>query len=261
MFTISLSQQNKIDIRRALNVPAAGIPQSGYTSGLRTILTVGQLEAYMNLLQAEEECVLTGYPYAQINIFGSGPVVGQTVTVVINNIAPVVYTVTANDVANAQPLNSIAGGVANAINNPNLGLVAASGSITSADVAPAALPIYGQVTVVNQTPFTLTASSVGLGIAVPANGSVYPHPNLVSVQGGPAIYGYISICNYLEERLAQPDVFASFDTADVVKFNPYELYRRQDIYDVWCSKMGNFLSVGRNPAGRNGMGSGLGIRV
>lgn len=258
---MALSQQSKIDCRRHLCVPAAGIPQSGYTAGLRTILTVGQLEAYMNLLQAEEECVLSGYPYGQVNIFGSNPVAGNTVTATINS-TPVVYTVQASDVANGQPLNSIAGGLANAISIANLGIYAASGSITSGDVAPAALPIYGQVTIVNATTFTLTASATGaLGVSVPANGSTYPHPNTLNIQGAPALYGYIPILNYLEERLLQLDVFASFSATGEVKFNPLELYRRIELYDEWRRKLGNFLSVGPNPAGRNGMGSGFGIKV
>lgn len=257
---MALSQQQKIDCRRHLSVPAAGIPQSGYTAGLRSILTVGQLEAYMDLLQAEEECVLTGYPYGQVNIFGA-PQVGNTVTATINS-TPVIYTVQASDVSNGQSLNAIAGGLATKINIANLGIYAASGSITSGDVVPAALPIYGQVTIVNQTTFTLSASATGqLGTSVPANGSVYPHPNTVNIQGAPTLYGYIPILNYLEERILQQDTFASFSATGEVKFNPYELYRRIETYDVWRKKLGNFLSVGPDPAGKNGMGSGFGIKV
>lgn len=258
---MALSAQNKVDIRRHLSVPAAGIPQSGYTSGLRTILTVGQLEAYMNLLQAEEECVLTGYPYGQVNIFGT-PAVGNTVTATVNS-TPCVYTVTQADLnAGGLALQSIAGGLATKINIANLGIVAASGSITSGDVAPAALPVYGQVTIVNQTTFTLTASATGaLGVSVPANGATYPHPNTTNINGAPTLYGYIPILNYLEERLLQVDTFASFNATGEVKFSPIELYRRTDLYDSWRRKLGNFLSVGSDPAGRAGMGSSFGIKV
>lgn len=261
---MALSQQIKIDCRRHLCVPFAGIPQSGYTAGLRTILTVGQLEAYLNLLQAEEECLITGYPFGQINIYGA-PAVGQSVTATVNG-TPVTYNVQESDVTNAQPLNAVAGGLATALNIANLGITAASGSITSGDVTPAALPVYGQVTIVNPTTFTLTTSAVGLGVNLVANGSTYPHPNTASINGAPTLYGYVPILNYLEERTIQPDTFLSFTGASGaggagVNFNPLEIYRRVELYDVWRKKLGNVLSVGPNPAGTNGMGSRFGITV
>ncbi len=256
---MALTAQQKVDIRRHLNVPFAGIPFSQYTSGLRTILTVGQLESYMNLLQVEEECTLTGYPCGVVRIYGTA-VIGNVINVTINNHL-VTYTVQAGDVLARQPLVNIANSVASAINVSGIGVQAATGSISTGDLPPAALPSTGQVSIICGVPFTLAASGVGMTAVVDpmSNGQNYPYPNTASIAGAPAVYGYINICNYLETRTIQADAFLSFEKADVVTFRKYEIEKRVQLYDVWRKKMGVALSVGANPAGTEGMGSGFGI--
>jgi hypothetical protein len=257
---MALSAQQKVSIRDHLCVPFAGVPQSTYTAGLRTILTVGQLEMYLNVLQVEEECRLTGYPFGVLRIFGNVSA-GQTVTATING-TPVTYDVQASDALSPTPLLAVAGGLANAINISTVGVQSATGSITSGDVAPAALPVFGQVTLTNPTLFTLTAGATGgLNCIVDpsGNGQTYPQPNTALLSGVPALYGYIAICDYMLARIAQADAFLSFDTADVVKFRKYEIEKRTQLYDFWRKKMGVALSVGPNPAGTEGMGSGFGI--
>jgi hypothetical protein len=257
---VALTAQNKVDIRRHLGVPFAGVPGSQYTTGLRTILTVGQLESYMNLLQTEEECTLTGFPFGVVRIWGN-PAVGNTVSVTVNG-RLVSYTVQEADLLAIQPLANIAGALATAVNlTPSLGVQAASGSISTADVAPAALPATGQVSLVNPTPFVLSASGVGLAAVVDpsSNGQTYPSPNFAFNAGVPPVYGYIPICNYLEGRIGQEDAFMSFDTADVVKFRKYPVQMREQLYKLWCKRLGVALSVGPNPAGTEGMGSGFGL--
>jgi hypothetical protein len=256
---VALTAQQKVAIRDHLCVPFAGIPFSQYTSGLRTILTVGQLESYMNLLQVEEECRLTGYPFGIIKIFGT-PAVNDKVTAVVNRIS-ISYTVKSADLLAAQPLASIANALATAINISGAGVQAATGSISTADLPPAALPAFGQVTITNPTTFTLTASATGLVAVVdPAgNGQTYPQPNFVVNSGVTTVYGYINICDYLLSRVGQADAFLSFEKADVVTFRKYEIEKRIQLYDFWRKKMGVALSVGSNPAGTEGMGSGFGI--
>ena len=257
---MALTAQQKVAIRGHLLVPYAGIPFSGNTAGLRTILTVGQLEAYMNFLQLEEECQLTGYPFGAVQIYGY-PANGNTVTATINS-TPVTYTVQPSDLLALQPLANIANNLATKINMSNVGVQAATGSISTGDTAPAALPSFGQVSIVSPTTFTLTASATGgVSVNVPpgANGQSYPQPNLTNVAGVPTLYGYIAICDYLQARIVQEDAFLSFETADVVKFRKYSVNKRIELYDYWRGRMGIALSVGPNPAGTQGMGSGFGI--
>lgn len=258
---MALTAQQKVDIRRHLNVPFAGIPFSGYTSGLRTILTVGQLESYMNLLQVEEEATLTGNPFGAVRIYGY-PAVGITVSVTING-RIAAYTVTQADMNAKQPLASIANNLATAINQSGLGMQAATGSISTGDVAPAALPAQGQVSIVNTDTFYLTAqsSSTALSVVVDpgADGQSFPFPSFAVNAGVPAIYGYLPICNYLEGRIGQEDAFLSFETADVVKFRNNSIEKRVQLYELWRKRMGVALSVGANPAGTEGMGSSFGL--
>lgn len=257
---MSLTANQKVSIRRHLCVPFAGIPFSQYTSGLRTILTVGQLEMYMNVLQVEEECTLTGYPCGVIRIYGN-PTVGAIVNVTINA-QLVQYTVQAADMRAAQPLANIANAVATAINISGLGVMAATGSISTADLPPAALPATGQVSIICGSTFALTASGEGITAVVDpgSNGTQYPEPNTLGIpEIQPVQYGYIAICNYLQKRIMQLDAFASLTQAGGTKFNPNDMARRVELYDYWRTQMGMALSVGPNPAGNNGMGSGIGI--
>jgi hypothetical protein len=256
---MALSAQHKVDIRRHLKVPFSGIPNSQYVAGLRTILTVGQLEMYMNVLAAEEECTLTGYPCALVRIWGT-PAVGNIVRLTINN-QLVSYAVHSADVLASQPLLSIANNLAQQVNLSGIAVQAATGSISTADVPPAALPATGQLSIVCPQPFTLSATGTGLAAVVDPvlNGQTFPSPNFAGNYGVTPVYGYINICNYLENRTGQEDAFASFSKTDIMTFRKYPLQQRLDLYNMWVKKMGVALSVGANPAGTEGMGSAFGI--
>lgn len=253
MNPVALNMQVKTDIRRHLGVPAAGYPTAGVTGGIRTVQSVGQLENYMNSLQLQEECILTGYPYAIVQVSGV-PQVGNTVTITVNNTS-VTYTVTLADFGPTNsplyygpipPLQSVGFKVAAAINAANLGPLAAGGSNYAA-TPPVTLPDVTQVSLTAQTTFTVTASAVGLGTVVVANGSTFPNPQIaVTNPDGTqtTVYGYVPICNFLESQVLQPNLSLRYEVADVVKFRRDEVAARLQAYRWGCQQLGNFLSVG-----------------
>ncbi len=249
-----LSNLQKTDIRRHLGIPAAGYPTAGVVGGIRSVQSVGQLENMMaGNLQLQEECVLTGYPYAIVQIAGNVQI-GNTVTITVNN-NPVTYTVTLADFGPSNsplyygpipPLQSVGFKTAAAINAANLGPLAAGGANYGSS-PPVTLPDHTEIALTAPTTFTVTASAVGLGTVVVANGSTYPNPQIaVTNPDGTqnTIYGWIQICNALEAQVVQPNLSLRYEVADVVKFRRDEVAARLQAYRWACQSMGNFLSVG-----------------
>lgn len=263
----------KVDIRRHLRTPFAGFPTSGYYGGIRTVLTVGQLEYYMNNLQAEEEASLTGFPLGALALFGA-PTLGDVITATVNSV-PCAYTVTAGDVANPvlnlqpiSPLDSVAFNLATAINaKPSAGVQAAGGLNFKAS-PPVTLPSQSQVTMTAAgLTFTLAVAvtSSTMTAQVVENGSVYPHPNVQTVINGAqaTVYGYIPICNALESQVGDSTGYLAtwMNQADVAHFRADSIAARVQVYRWWCKQMGVALSVGPTPAGEAGMGSKFGAKV
>jgi len=252
-----LSEIAKIDIRRHLSLPFAGLAQSGLTMGIRTLFEAGQLEFYMQNLQPAEESVLTGQPYGQVRLVG--PVAaGQTITLTIN-VTPIVYTVTVLDAASSVPLQNVANGIAQAINLTNVGGVFAGGSAVLPPAPPAQLPAFAQVTLVAAVPFTLTASTTGvIASYVTAAGNVYPNPQYVKTNSDgttTANYGYIALCNYAQNRIMVAD--SNFDTLsaggrDGITLRPSEFKQRVVNYNYWRQLMGRVLSVSSDAWGFRG---------
>lgn len=278
---MALSNSQLADIRRHLSVPFAGVPDSRFTAGIRTLLRVGQLEFYVQVLQIEEEAILTGYPYAYLRIAGK-PQVGQTLSVVINGGSPITYTVSPADLVTVDstdtstPLKSVAAGLALNINLAGIAQLAAAAAVTYRAAPPATTPNIGILTLLSQTAFTVTASvtaGTGIGIIVDpaANGANYPWPRLTpDVPAGQTqvtYYGYINICNFLESAIASSTDNMSLKSAGGLSpqaaavFAQDEVAKRAKLYDYFRRQLGNSLSVGMDPAGRGGMGSGLGITV
>jgi hypothetical protein len=266
-----LSLTTKLDIRRHLKVPFAGYPTSGYYGGIRTVLTVGQLETYMTVLQAEEEASITGFPYGQIIINGQ-PQVGDTLSAFVNGGSAITYAVQESDINqplfNLQPiapLDSVSFNFANLINQQNTGIVAAGGFNSRAS-SPVTLPQQSQVTFTASGPtFTLSTSATGLSVQVAANGQTVPSPSLQTLVAGATaqVSGYVPICNALEGQIGDSSSYLAtwMQSADVVKFRPDSVAARVQVYRFWCKQLGVALSVGANPAGSNGMGSDFGTKV
>lgn len=267
-----LTFQTKVDIRRHLRVPFAGYPTSGYYGGIRTVLTVGQLEMYMNNLQVEEESAVTGFPYGMVRLFGS-PTVGDRITFTING-TPVTYTVQSGDVNNpllnaqpVSPLDAVSFNAATAINAAALGVEAAGGLNFKAS-PPVTLPSSSQVTMNaggNTFTVTVAVTSSTMTAQVAANGNVYPAPSINTLVNGAqaTVYGYVPICNALESQIGDITGFLAtwLEQADVAKFRKDSTAARVQAYRWWCKQLGVALSVGPAPAGEAGMGSGFGMQV
>src|ERR1700730_7086545 len=145
---MALSNSQLVDIRRHLSVPFAGVPDSRFTAGVRAILRVGQLEMYVQILQLEEEAVLTGQPYAYVRVSGT-PAVGQVASVTINGGSPINYTVGPADLVQfnntdtSSPLKNVAGGLALAVNLAGLPQLAAASAVTYRAAPPSTTPNIG----------------------------------------------------------------------------------------------------------------------
>jgi hypothetical protein len=258
-----LTDIEKIDVRRHLGVPFAGLATSGLTMGIRTIFQPGQLEFYMQNLQPYEESVLSGRPYGQVRIYGGAVVVGQTVTATVNGI-PCTYVVTANDVLSPTPMQSVANGLASAVNlqGGNNGGVFAGGAIVLPNGGPSQLPAFGYVTLVSSYPgttFTLTSSATGgLTAFTSANGQVVPNPTSTFLdQNGSSVTltGYIAFCNYLQSNIVSASGNMAMLNAGgpgVAQLRPYEMKQRVELYNYWREQMGTVLSVGKDAWGFRG---------
>src|ERR1700722_18347797 len=97
-----LSNLQKARIRYHLGLPFAGTPLSSETLGLRTVTRAGELELYMNLMQPEEESMLTGSPYAAIQLYYP-LTAGQTITFAIG-LTSVTYTIQPTDLVQPSAL-------------------------------------------------------------------------------------------------------------------------------------------------------------
>lgn len=262
-----LSDIERVDVKRHLSIPFSGLAATGMTMGIRTIFEAGQLEFYMSNLQPYEESTLTGRPYGQLRIYGN-IAVGQTITATVNG-APVSYTVTIADAASANAVQSVANGLAAAINLQGvaLGNIFCGGASVLSNAPAAQLPSFGYVTLVSSTPatFTLTVSGTGgLTAGLSANGSTLPHPNSTWIdQLGvtQTVNGYIGFCNYLQESIATASGNMAMLNAGgpgVAQLRPYEMQQRIQLYDYWRGLMGRVLSVSKDAwgfRGSNGAGA------
>lgn len=265
---MALSYLTKANIRRHLRLPFAGSPFSGQTQGIRAITKAGQLELYMNLLQAEEEAILLGKPYGTILLIGPY-VAGQTVIVTINS-TPLTYIITPQDMASKIPSQVIAANVALMINNATLGPTASTGLYTGSDLnlAFAAQPTPAQVTIAYNVTFTLATSGTASTI-VEANGQVYPPPTFVIDDSNPnaiiLAHGILPICDALEQQVVNASPNLSFSDVGSTAtgratFRPDELQVRQALYKSYVYQLGVMLSYYPPPYSGSGIGS-FGIQV
>jgi hypothetical protein len=227
----------------------------------------------MNLLQAEEEAMLLGQPYAAIQCYGNNQQ-GDTIAFTVSYAGapyPVSYLVQPSDVSNPFPTNSIAIGIANAVNQANIPNVkAATGVYTASDGFSIGLPpTFGQVTIYSTAQTFQVAMTSSPGVALTADGSVYPNPAFTLDDSDPTapviIYGILPICNALESALVNSSQNLSFNmvgsnvTGQAV-FRKDELAVRQSLYKAYVYQLGVSLSYYPPPYSGSGIGS-FGIRI
>ncbi len=280
---MALSQREKVDIRRHLDVAFAGVPSQDYALGIRTFTRAGQLEYYMNNLQTTEESVLTGRPFGSIRLYGvatAGAVINMGVQLAgASSPTPITYTVTSTDVTSPLPLQTIALNAANVINStPGLGVVGSGGQFI-AGTPPQSGPNFSEIMFLAQgfTTFTISVSITSgpttFSAAIIDNGDVYPNPQ-VSFQNPDgtttSYYGYLPICNFLEGEIAISSQDLSLvsagglSTQAAARFRPDQIDQRYALYRLYCQRLGKVMSTGIISYGYphgGAMGQSIGIVV
>jgi hypothetical protein len=244
-----LSNLQKARIRYHLGLPYAGTPLSSETLGLRTVTRAGELEAYMNLMQPEEEAILLGTPYAAAQLYYP-LTAGQTIIFTIG-ITAVTYTIQPSDLVQPSALFSILSNLANLINAQSLfGVVAVPGRLQSDQVMPGQPPAFGQLFVTSATLFNASFTGTA-NISQTANGTFLPPPQLVTLSPGPGdplvINGVLPICDALETSFMSVDQRLSFtltgsNSTGQVIFNKMEMRQRASLYRSYVRRMAVLLA-------------------
>jgi len=246
-----LDEGTKDRIRVHLGIPVDGIPQNGYTTGYRFFegAPVGALEYRMNNLKPFNESEITGFPIGTTRLYGNC-IIGDIVSITLGSSSPVVYTVTNTDIAQVQPLFSVAQNIANAFNaaNASAGVFATFSPPIFALIG--STPVFAQVIIqaITNATFTFSVSFTGKTSIVATRQGILPQPQFINSSGN-LICGYVPMCDYFESQVAQSDSFAAFETADVVKFSQRELLKRIDIYYYWRRGLAKYLGIPINPMG------------
>jgi hypothetical protein len=251
---VLITEGDKIAIRRHLNIAFAGTPGYGDTLGLRVVTRAGQLEMYMNALQAQEESVLLGVPLALAHTYGP-LTVGQVLTFTINGTA-VTYTVTNADLLTPKPLDTVAANISLQVNTSGMGVLCAALSN--------GVFIETAFMMANRSKFASFTVSGGPQLIDP--GATFPYPQLSIDTGDPAnpiIYsGVLPLCNYLESSMLGSDARLAFwqagsaATGQVV-FNKAEMRMRLALYRQQTRQMAVLLgfSLGSHqPQGQQAFG-------
>lgn len=253
-----LLENEKIAIRRHLNIAFAGLPGLNQTTGLRAVTRAGQLELYMNGIGPGEETVIVGAPYGSMLVYATRSV-GDVLGVIINGGAPVTYTVTASDVASPWPQQAIAVNFSTVVNNASTGVIAAAAAPPTAYPVNSNFGGYPQAAEIfmrRADRQVFTAAITGPGFQLAANGSALPFPQLASDPGTGVIVtvaGMLPICNYLQTAYFGAEARLSFDQAGAsstgqVIFRKAELRQRRYMYLQTVREMSVLLgfSLGTN---------------
>lgn len=240
--------------------PSGGQMASGNIA-YRFFQSYGQLEARLDQLAPIEEAILTGKAYGAIgfNTPNIPVVAGSDITITISNTpagtpganqfsAPVVlsYTTQVSDT-----LLSICGQFAT-LAATNTTFTSAGGyAINDYGVGPYSQAIvpFPITSFICLQPFVITCT--GTGNTVPqlvAPGNLNP-PTLWIDQTYPAIpiYGYLPICDHLENAFASATNNLSTSKAREWTARPSELRERQWLYDQWCVKMAQYMGISIDP--------------
>lgn len=227
----------------------AGTPLSSETLGLRTVTRAGELEAYMNLLQPEEEAMLLGEPYAAAQLYGP-LMAGQTLKFVLG-VTTITYTVQTNDLLQPSALYAVLSNFAYDINAAALGVLATPGRMTSDAVLPGEPPPFGQLFVTSTATFNASFAGGTANLVQIANGNVLPPPQMVTVDPGTGnplvVNGILPICDALETSFMSVDQRLAFNTAGAastgqVIFNKAEMRQRLALYRHYVKKMAVLLA-------------------
>lgn len=261
-----LQEPVKARVRAHLGVPVLGVQNSGISLGYRFTNQMGLLEYRMNNLQPFEEASITGNP-AAATIINGNPIAGDTVTITVNALSPLTYTVTSADASAADPCGSVAQNFAlKVMQTP------AYAALVWATYTPSIKQPYPTAVKPNSTLILQALTSAAFTVACTFTGSTafvaytqgsLPSPNVTMKEDSVTLYGYVAICDYLEGKIAGASDLMKFSKADVTTFRGDEMQARRALYREWQKRLSDFLGIPLFPVpavGRYG-GSNTGLVV
>lgn len=266
-----LTLAQKSGILRHLRYPVQGLYRtgvSGATMAGATATSYRYLQAYGQLLwrlvnlQAVEEARITGAATASIAFLGPTPNIGDTLTVTFSGgtlvaPVPVVLTVTSDIIVSANSFTQQYGNAnvglgfcsalaALVLGNPTLMSAGfyASAPYGTGPFTQTAIPVP-EIQFTNAAAFNISIATTGLMSAqIMANGEVLTP----SIQPGTVtpIYGYLPICDFLENAYGSASETLMVRKADVFTRNSAELADRFSLYQMWCKRLAEFLDIPMN---------------
>jgi hypothetical protein len=273
---VSLTETQKVAVRRHLGVPFAGTAQAGRLFGWRFTWYREDLEYRLNNMAPSEEQLLTGNALSSFRLAGR-PAVGDVLTYMITpasgNLVTATYTVQESDFAlpanqvnpsESSPLYAIALNSALAVNNAAGQFGYAGVGVMPADLfSPQYLsPYYSELQIASSSvePFTIAASVVGTtNIVVVNSGTVCPvQITINSAAGSQTLYGLIAFCDYLANQMASANLSLQFQKADVTTFRPDEVRARYAQYKLYCEQLEEALGGENYVRSIGGKGGGGG---
>jgi hypothetical protein len=209
----------------------------------------------MNNIQPWEYTRIVGNPVAALAIVGA-PQVGATLSCTVGALSAFTYTVTSQDMAQVDPTFTAATNFCNAFNAVNAASYIASPqpAVVWPQTTIGSGPRQWQIAFVAPTSnaFTIVpAGTNGLVSYVISQGNI-PNPSATFKEDNVTAVGYLSLCDYLESKIATASDLMKFSKADVVDFRPDEMQIREALYNKWCERLADVWGIPLYPMGGPG---------
>lgn len=260
---MQLLEPDKMRARIHQGAPVLGVQDSGFALGYRFEQIMGLFEYRMNNIQPWEYTRIVGIPAAAQAVLGTIQV-GSTIGCTVAALSPVVYTVQSADLTAPDPTFSAVQNFCNAFN-------AAHGSSFIASPQPAVVwpqttvsagPKQWQIAFVSSTTAAFTIAPTGTNglLAYVVSQGNTPNPSAAFKEDAVTAVGYLSICDYLEGKIATSSDLMKFSKADVVGFRPDEMDARDNLYQYWRQRLADVWGIPLYPmGGTGGMATGFSV--
>jgi hypothetical protein len=246
-------------------ISAAGSSTAAGNLGWRFFGTYGTLVGRLQQLSPNEEAKITGRAYGAVTFNGLLPTIGNTVSVTLTGgglTEPLTVTVVVQNSAPngaAWTNNTVASALAQAFALQPAFVSAGFYAIANYGSAPytqmvVPLPTCSILAAYNAPAFTISVSTTGLLAAqIGANG-MYLSPFMTFSRVGQVqtVYGYLPILNILESGFLASSANMSAMVAGDVTLRWDEAEQRNDQYDMYRKRLGDWLGIPLNSSQRPG---------